>query len=81
MDFPALLSAVHQYRPSCALLMFLSGSRDPRWTLLSWSPDFNHVTLGGGLPVALQESIISLLSFSVVLPEIAKMLGRTSEIT
>ena len=57
--------------------MFLSGTRDPRWKFLSWSSDFDHVTLGGGDPVALQESITSLLSFSVMFPEIAMMLGRT----
>ena len=79
MDLPAPFSAVHQYKPSCPLLMFLSGRKSPGLNWLSWLPVFDHVTLGGGVPVALQESITSLLSFSVWFLEISTILGRTNK--
>lgn len=73
---PTLLVAVHQYSPSCSLLMFFNGRKDPGY-FLSLLPSFDHVTLGGGLPVALQESVTSLVSFSVWFLEISVMFGRT----
>lgn len=53
-DFPAPFSAVHKYSPSCALLIFLSDSTGPATKFSSRSPDFDHVILGGGVPVPLQ---------------------------
>ena len=44
---------------------------------MSWLLAFDHVTLGSGVPVAVQESVTSLLSFNVWFLEILMMLGRT----
>lgn len=76
MALPTLLVAVHQYSPSCSLFMFFSGRTDPGY-FLSLFPGLDHVTFGGGLPVALQESVTSLVSFSVWFLEISVMFGRT----
>ena len=74
--FPAMLVAVHQYSPSCSLLMFFNDRADPGYSL-SLFPGVDHLTFGGGSPVALQESVKSLVSFSVWFLEISLMFGRT----
>ena len=68
-----LFSAVHQYSPSWCLLMLFNGRRDPG-CFHSLFPRFDHVTVGVGLPVALQNNVTSSVSLNVWFLKIA-MLG------
>ena len=58
--------------------MFLNVRTDPR-RFHSLFPCFDHVTLGGGLPVALHDSVTLSVSSTVWLPDITVMLGGTKE--
>ena len=67
-----LFSAVHQYSPSWYLLMLFNGRRDPGWFHCLF-PRFDHVTVGVGLPVALQNNVTSSVSLNDWFLEIAMM--------
>ena len=57
--------------------MFFSSREELQLRTLPTSSVFVHVTLGGGLPLAVHDRVTSLVSFSVLLLEIADVIeGR-----
>ena len=57
--------------------MFFSSREELQLRTLPTSSAFVHVTLGGGLPLAAHDRVTSLVSFSVLLLEIADVIeGR-----
>ena len=65
VTLPSPFSAMHQYKPSSSLLTFFNFRGDDGGKFLVSLPDFVHVTLGVGMPVALQLIVTFFPSINV----------------
>ena len=78
MALPALLFAMHRYKPSWSLLIFFNESSELELRFSFSSSAFNQVIVGGGIPFPWQESVTLPVSFTVWSREIAAIVGETA---